>query len=264
MPRPPSATLPPTALDQWSQRALLFDEMLRRAYETEAAPGSIADTLGRIHGNLARIEGLRAGALREQRRLESMEQLARDGRQRFGHAMSTLGMDLSQARAAARQAEVEVRPYFEPVTAAERTYREAFRKLAAAGGVTEASTPAPAIVSAMRDVADAMDRWLLASTTSEKARAWVESKAREVKDLEFQCDALRGQLEKLETTFEEERQSTEDAIGTSGKEIEMLGQELNALGTRFLEPLRARRDLRDLFARLESSGTPATGIPRPN
>lgn len=263
MPRPPSATLPPTTLDQWAQRALLFDEMLRRAYARDPAPGTITEMLGKIHGNVERIEALRASALREQRKLESMEQLARDGRQRFGHAMNTLGTDLSQARSAARQAELEVRPYFEPVTAAERHYREAFRKLGAIGGITEASTPSPAHVVALRDVADAMDRWLLAQGTSEKARAWVESKSRDVKDLEFQCDALRAQLEKLETSYEDERKSTEEAIGVAGREIETLGQELNVLGTRFLEPLRGRRDLHDLFARLESGGTPAAGIARP-
>jgi serine/threonine protein kinase len=265
LPRPPSATLPPTSLDQWSQRALLFDEMLARAYPQQAAPGAVTETLGQIHGSLQRIEALRASALREQRKLESMEQLARDGRQRFGHAMSTLGHDLSQARSAARQAELEVRPYFEPVTAAEKAYREAFRKLAAMGGGSEASQPSPAIVTALRDVADAMDRWLLAQGTSEKARAWVESKSREVKDLEFQTEALRAQLEKLETSYEEERRSIEEAIGGSGREIETLGHELNVLGTSFLKPLRAHRDLADLFARMQLSGggTPAAGIPRP-
>ena len=263
LPRPPAATLPPTSLDQWSQRALLFDEMLRRAYPTEAAPGAITEILGHIHGNLQRIEGLRASALREQRKLESMEQFAREGRQRLGYAMSTLGNDLSQARTEVRQAEIEVRPYFEPVTAAERTYRDVFRKLAALGGVSEASTPSPAVVAGLRDVADAMDRWLLAQGTAEKARAWVESKTREVKDLEFQTDALRAQLEKLETSYEDERKSIEDTIASAGREIETLGQELTALGTRFVEPLRGRRNLADLFARLESGGTPAVGIPRP-
>jgi serine/threonine-protein kinase len=263
LPRPPSATLPPAAMDQWAQRALIFEEMLRRAYATQAAPGAVTDALGAIHGNLQRIEGLRASALREQRKLESMEQLARDGRQRLGYAMNTLGTDLSQARSAARQAEAEVRPYFEPVTAAERTYRDAFRKLGALGGVTEASAPSAGMVAGLREVADAMDRWLLARGTAEKARAWVESKSRDVKDLEFQTDALRAQLEKLETSYEEERRSTEETMATSGREIETLGQELNALGTRFLTPLRGRRDLSDLFARLESSGTPAAGIQRP-
>ena len=262
LPRPASATLPPTSMDQWSQRALLFDEMLRRAYSKEPAPGAITDTLGQIHGSLQRIEGLRATALREQRKLESMEQMARDGRQRLGYAMNTLGNDLSQARTAVRQAELEVRPYFEPVAAAERAYRETFRKLASTGSLTEASTPSKPLVAAYREVADAMDRWLLADGTAEKARAWIESKAQDVKDLEFQTDALRMQLEKLETSYEEQRKTIEDTLGVSGREIEKLGQELNALGTRFLSPLRTRADLHDLFARLETGGTPSLGIPR--
>ena len=253
LPRAPSATLPPTALDQWSQRALIFDEMLRRAFATQAAPGTITDTLGQIHGSLQRIEGLRAGALREHRKLESMEQFAREGRTRLGHAMSTLGTDLSHARSAARQAELEVRPYFEPVSAAERAYREAFRKLAALGGVSEASTPSPASVTALHELADAMDRCLLAQGTAEKARTWIESKGREVKDIEFQCDALRAQLEKLETRYEQERHSIEASITTAGREIEALEHGLTELSTRFVEPLRGRRELADLFERLDAS-----------
>jgi serine/threonine-protein kinase len=262
LPRPPSATLPPTTLDQWSQRALLFEEMLRKAFPRGDVPADLAAHHRHIQQHLARIESLRSEGLREQRKLESMEQLAREGRQRLGHAMSTLGNDLSQARGALRQAELEVRPYFEPVTATERAYREAHRKLAAAGGIQESSAPSPAIVAGLREVADAMDKWLLAQNTAERARAWVESKGREVKDLEFQCDALRAQLEKLETGYEDERKSIESTLATSGREIEELGQQLNQLGTKFVGPLRGKRELADLMARLEG-GTPAAGIARP-
>jgi serine/threonine-protein kinase len=251
LPRAPAATLAPAALDEWTRRALIFEEMLRRAFATQAAPGMVTETLGHIHGTLQQIESLRGGALREHRKLESMEQMAREGRTRLGHAMSTLGTDLSQARTAARQAELEVRPYFEPVAAAERTYREAFRKLATLGGASEANAPSIAVVAATREVADAMDRWLLAHGTSEKARSWIESKTREVKDLEFQCDALRAQLEKLETGYEEERRSLEASIATAGREIDAMSRSLEVLGGRFVEPLRGRRELADLFAQLD-------------
>ena len=44
--------------------------------------------------------------------------------------------------------------------------------------------------------------------------------------------------------------------------INALDRSLMDLATRFLAPLRARRDLGDLIARLEE-GTPAAGVPRP-
>ena len=130
------------------------------------------------------------------------------------------------------------------------------------GGASEAKVPQKAIVAALRDTADAMDRWLLASSTSEQARAWVESKSREVKDLEFQCDAMRAQLERLETGYEDERHVVEGGLADSGREVEALGHTLLEIGSRFIKPLRSRRDLADLLSRLESDGTPATGIQR--
>jgi serine/threonine-protein kinase len=251
VPRAPAATLAPAALDEWTRRALIFEEMLRRAFATQAAPGVVTDTLGQIKGTLQQIETLRASALREHRKLESMEQLAREGRTRLGHAMSTLGTDLSQAKTAARQAEIEVKPYFEPVSAAERTYKEAFRKVVALG-VSESSTPSTESVAALRELADAMDRWLLAYGTADKARAWIESKTRDVKDLEFQCDALRAQLERLETGYEQERQALEASIATAGREIDAGSRSLEVLGGRFVEPLRGRRELADLFVQIDA------------
>jgi serine/threonine protein kinase len=262
LPRPASPTLPPTTLDRWSSRAALFEEMLKRAYPRGDAPPELVRDLGQVRSALARIQELRSGALREQRKLESMEQMAREGRQRLGHAMNMLGQDLSAARTGARSAEQEVKPYFDAVTNGERGYQEAYRKMLGAGGTVQAKAPSKALVTALRETADAMDRWLLAHGTSDQARAWVESKSREVKDLEFQCDAMRAQLERLETGYEEERHAIEGLLATSGREIEALGQTLMEIGTRFVAPLRSRRELSDLLGRLETEGTPAAGIPR--
>jgi eukaryotic-like serine/threonine-protein kinase len=261
LPRPASKTLPPTTLDRWSTRAALFEEMLKRAYPRGDAPPELVRDLGQVRAALVRTQELRSAALREQRKLESMEQMAREGRTRLGHAMNMLGQDLSAARTAARAAELEVKPYFDAVSNGERGYQEAYRKMLGAGGTVQAKAPSKALVTALRETADALDRWLLAHGTSEQARAWVESKSREVKDLEFQCDAMRAQLERLETGYEDERHVIEGGIAASGREIESLGQSLMEIGTRFVTPLRSRRELSDLLGKLED-GTPAAGIPR--
>jgi serine/threonine-protein kinase len=260
--RPAAPTLPPVALERWAGRIALFEEMLRRAYPAGGAPPDALAALQRIRELLQRMHDLRSYGLREQRKLEQMESVAREGRQRLGHAMNVLGVDLSQARAAARAAQLEVQPYLEAVAAAERVYRDAHRKLAALGGLSEVDAPSQTLVVAHREVADALERWMLASATAQRASEWLDGKMREVKDLEFQTEAIRGQLEKLETNYEQERSSVEAAVRNAGREMDAHDKELTALAARFLTPLRARRDLGDLLARLETDGTPADGVRR--
>jgi serine/threonine-protein kinase len=256
-------TLPPTTLERWASRAVVFEEMLRRAFPQGHAPELAVSMLNEIRQTLGRTNEHRSRGLSEQRKLEQMEQHAREGRQRLGHAMSTLGQDLSQARAAARNAELEVRPYLDAAQQAERAYREGHRKMLALGVAHEANAPQAAHVSALRETADALDRWLLAHGTSERARAWVASKAGEVRDLEFQTEALRAQLERLETQYENDRAQVEAFLRQNGRELEALDRRLTELGSGFVLPLRPRPELRDLFARLEhDAGTPAAGVHR--
>ena len=169
-----------------------------------------------------------------------MEAAAREGRQRMGHAMSMLGQDLSQARGGARQAEFEVKPYLDASQHAERAYRDAHRKLSSLNGLRELDAPDVAVISALRETTEHLDRWLLSHGTSEKARAWVASKAGEVKDLEFQTDALRAQLERLENQFENDRAQLETFLREHGRELEKLDKKLTELGSGFVLPLRPR------------------------
>lgn len=258
-----AATLPPTTLERWAGRTAVFEEMLKRAFPAGHVPPELASSLVEIREVIRALHELRTAGLKEQRKLEQMENGAREGRQRLGHAMSVLGTDLSAAREAARAAMHEVQPYFDAATSGERAYREAHRKLAAIGGLQEADRPAQMIVIATREVADAMDRWLLAWGTGERARQWVETKQRDVKDLEFQTESIRAQLDRVEAGYEGERKALEESLRSAGREIEALDKRLMDLATRFLTPLRARREVSDLMVRLEEAGTPAEGVARP-
>ena len=249
--RQAAPTLPPTTLERWASRALVFEEMLKRAFPGATPPELAQHMLGEIRGTLVKMNELRSQGLKEQRKLETMEASAREGRQRMGHAMSMLGQDLSQARAGARQAEFEVRPYLEASGQAERAYREAHRKLSGLGGLRELEAPDGTVIAALRETAEGLDRWLLAYGTSEKARSWIASKSGEVKDLEFQTEALRAQLERLETQYENDRAQLETFLRDHGRELEKLDKKLTELGSGFVLPLRPRAELRDLFARLE-------------
>jgi serine/threonine protein kinase len=261
--RPPSApTLPPTTLERWAHRSTVFEQMLDRAYPRGTAPPVLISSLTEIRNIIARLHELRSLGLKEQRKLELREGEAQAGRERLGHAVHVLAEDLSSARESHRTALRDVAPYFDAETHAKEAYRRAHERLLALGGGRILDAPTPQLVAASRETTEALDRWLLAFGTSEKASRWVESKQREVTDLEFQVDALRAQLDRVETSYENDRAAGEDVLRGHGEEVAALEQRLMELGSHFVEPLRARRDLGDLFFRLESEGTPAAGIPR--
>ena len=92
---------------------------------------------------------------------------------------------------------------------------------------------------------------------------WLAGHQHAVKDLEFQCDALRQQLEKVETSYETEREALEASLTAAGRELEAQDRRLTEMGTSLVTPLRARPELGDLVARLDvGGGTPAAGIAR--
>lgn len=255
-------TLPPTTLERWAQRTAVFDQMLVRAYPQANAPPNMVAALAEIRRILMRMNELRSSGLKEQRKLEQMEQHAKEGRERLGHAVHVLAEDLSTARETLRGAQRDVAPYFEADTSAKQAYARAHEKMAGLGGGRPIEEPTQAVVTAAREVADALDRWSLAYGAADKARRWVDAKQREVADLEFQVDALRAQLERVETSYENERGASEEALRVSGEEISRLDQRLMELGASFVAPLRTHHGLGDLFARLEQEGTPAAGLTR--
>lgn len=247
----PAPTLPPTTLESWAKRAVLFDQMLQRTYPNGSAPAQAVSSLEQIRGTLANIQQLRSQGLKAQRELEAMEQNAKEGRVRLGNAVQILGEDLSNARASVRSAQAEVEPYFHADTQAEAGYRTAHSALQALGGYTELSEPRADLVAALRDTVDALDRWVMTRGASAKARKWIDAKESEVSDLEFQIKALRQQLQKVESQYEAERGTNEQKLMQNGKTVEALEKGLLHLASQFCEPLRSRADLKDLFAQLE-------------
>jgi serine/threonine-protein kinase len=247
-------TLPPTTLAAWVDRASLFDKMLSRAYPDGRVPHALAASLGEIRGILSRVHDLRGEGLRDQRVLEAMESEARDDRGRLGNAVQTLAEDLSSARAAARSSHDEVAPYLTAEESAKKSYATAFAKVESLGGHRQLAAPQPAVVAALRDEVDALDRWALTHGAGAKARNWVESKGGEVQDLEFQIKALRGQLEQREIAYDQKRAQAEGALRARGQEVEQLEQRLVHIAGAFVAPLRDNPGLADLFVQLERAG----------
>jgi serine/threonine-protein kinase len=246
-----AATLPPTTLELWTSRSAILEEMFRRVYGAQM-PDHVAQMLGELRGTISRMHDLRQSGLREQRKLEQMEEKAREGRQRLGHAMAVLGEDLSNAKVAAREAEQQVRPHLEHEGQWAQHWKAVFGKLSA-GGFSESMRPSPAAEQLLREALDAMTRWNAAEATAAQARTWLAGQGGGIKDLEFQTEALRAQLEKLETSYEEGRRVVEDALTHAGRDLEALDRRLTELGSQLITPLRGRPELGDLFHRLESA-----------
>ncbi len=181
--RPPAVapTLPPTTLERWGHRTLLFEQMLQRAYPAGAPPDSVS-SLEEIRRILSRLEELRSNGLGEQRKLEHREQQAQDGRERLGHAVHVLAQDLSNAREGFRDAQRQVAPYLRADEGARQGYQKAHESFVASGGAEQAEEPTPERVHAARELAERLDHWLLAFGAADKARRWVDAKQREVAD----------------------------------------------------------------------------------
>ncbi|MGF1466130.1 MAG: protein kinase [Sandaracinaceae bacterium] len=252
-------TLPPATLERWAHRAALFEQMLDRAFPEGSAPDDQVQALETIRGVLKEMREVRAAGLEEQRMLEAMEANATETRERLGHAVHVLGVDLSEAREAARQAHKDVQPYLDADEAAREAYEDAHRRYVGERGAEPLERPARAHVEAARALAVALDHWSKTVGQAEKARTWLAAKDREVTDLQFQVDALRKGLDGVETTYEEEREATEDALRVHSERIGDLERRLVDLGGVFVEPLREHEALGDLFDRLETEGAPAVG-----
>ncbi len=160
-------TLPPTTLERWAGRTALFEQMLHRAFPAGDAPPHLVQALAEIRTILMRIHELRSEGLKAQRKLESMEQNARDGRTRLGHAVHTLAQDLSSARGAARSAGAEIEPYLVADTAAYDAYEKAHQRFLALGGSVVCFDPTQAAAAAAREVCETLDSWFLAKSAAQ-------------------------------------------------------------------------------------------------
>ncbi len=247
-------TLPPTTLERWARRAAIFEEMLAQAFPGGQVPSESRTLLDRIRTTLRRIEELRAEGLKEQRRLEELEAEARENRARLGFAVQSLAEDLSLAREAVRNAHREVAPYFDAEEQAKAAYIEADRRLQGLGGYHALDAPDEAWARALRDVADAVDRWTLGRSAADKARRWLEGKTHEVDDLGFQVQALRDQLARAERSYAQQRETSERSLAASGEEVQKHERQLMTMAGAFCESLRSRRELSELFQRLEQEG----------
>jgi len=181
-PRPSQAI----TLERWERRALLLEQMLRRAYPESEPPRELVRTLDDLRDAVVELDGLRRGRLARQRTIDDVDAEARAARERLGHAVHELGVDLSRAR-------------------------EEIQRLRAEAEVREA----------------------------------------QVKDLEFQLNVLRKNLDDTEKSSDARRAGAQDELSSTGARIDELRRTIGDRGRVLLEALREHPDNQDLVAELE-------------
>jgi serine/threonine-protein kinase len=250
--RPPAPTRPSAAVDSWSQRLEVFQEMAGRVYGSHVPqePARALEDLRRLVGEIAEA---RAASAKEQRGLEEIDVRGREGRQRLGFAVDALGVDASKARDELRGARTELEGPAAQAKAAARAYVETQRELVAWEGRSAQVEPYRQLAQAYRQCADAVDVWLGSRKKEREAQAVLEEKEQSVADLEYQIKELRDALAKHEQAIDRDRDEAQKRAVVLTARQEALEQRALRLGTTFCAPLRARSDLATLFQRLELS-----------
>jgi serine/threonine-protein kinase len=89
---------PSITLERWERRALLLEQMMRRAYPEGEPPKELVETLDELRDGVVQLDRLRRGRMQKQRTIDDIDADAKVARERLGHAVHELGVDLSRAR----------------------------------------------------------------------------------------------------------------------------------------------------------------------
>lgn len=249
--RGPTPSLAPVALDQWLQRASLFQSMLAVAYPTDP-PRALTELLVRVRALLAEIRQLRRQAVQAQRSLQDTETQSHNYRSRIGSAVEALGVDLSQSRDALRSATEASHTLEKEERKRREDYLRNHRALLAWEGRSAFSEPYPELAEAYRKTADSVVSWneTKQALTAEHDRIAREQRA--ISDLEYQIAELRTALTRKESELGELAARKQGEVADFGRQAEKLEQDLLRVASEFCEPLREKPELKALFQRLET------------
>ncbi len=218
----------------WRERARLYQLMVDRVWPPGSEPpDDVANDLAELHGALGRLEALRAEAQRLEEAVTEEDARVEADRERLVHAVDTLARDLSQARSKTRQqggAPEGAREHLE-------RYRTALARVIQLDA-THGSTPTPTALGALRDATAAYADWLNASAPSP------------ARDLQFQLDALRERIARLERDSRAGQDARKQQLRANAEERSQLEQRVLRLSRALGDALRRFPQNRDLFRKM--------------
>lgn len=233
---------------RWGRRAEILGTMCKRVYG-DAMPGEVGAAVGRLRAAVTAMVDVHGRWMSDQSRIDGIATRTREAQARFGHAMDALAQDLSTARQ-------EAAPAIEAARTAERelqTRAERFWSRHAAVVETGASPePSAELATRYRESLAAMEEARPAAEVLARAREWEEQRTAEVKDLEFQIDALRAQLERVSQHGEDEMREVQKRLETAAAQLGQMETTLLQDATRLTTLLRPRPELAALFHELEA------------
>ena len=249
--RGPAKTLPPVAIDRWVKRTAVFEQMLAAAFGAQRPP-ELVEKLSAVKTLVQRISELRGRAVDDQRELESVEARGRETRQRFGHAVDALGVDLSKARDEAKVASAQEAGVATGLAKHKEALLAVHREIMRWEGRSAFQEPYKELADAYRGAATIVDDWVVVRAEVRQAELLVQRRKSEVTDLEYQIEELRAALRKHEESLEAETAALQKSISEAGKTADELETQLLEVATGFVAPLRRRPELASLFQRLEA------------
>lgn len=179
------------ALDPW--RRSLRDLVLR-VPPGDAGARALAS---KVSSDLAALEREEAVGAELRARIRALDDATYEARERLGHAVQEIGVELSEARVAQRASQAALEAAREADRDAESALRRDERDMTM-HWPARFDHPSRSLADRVEKTALAMRAWCDARDALDRARAAIAPCDARVEDLEFQLDALRGRLRERE------------------------------------------------------------------
>jgi serine/threonine-protein kinase len=245
-----SLSLPPANLDVWERRVALFGRMLRDGYATP--PAELTALLSELQANVSRVLALRTQCFEETKLLEAVEVRAREGRQRFGHAVDALGIDASKARNEAKDAVHALSEQEKRLEAYAARFMKLHEHAVHWEGRSGMMEPHAQLAKAYHALGSCVEEWGQEQARLRELQERAHTKRGEVTDLEFQIQTLRNALANFEQSIEAERSTRHQRVSELGRSADSLEGSLALVAGRLLAPMRRKPELAPFFRELET------------
>ncbi|MBL8603512.1 MAG: protein kinase [Myxococcales bacterium] len=236
------------AVERWGRRTDVLGRMLAKAFPS-VAPVALSGALGRMRATVTAMGQIQSRWRQDQTRADAIAQRTKESQARFGRAMDALASDQSQARQAALQAGELLAQHEAHVANVGEAFRALHRELVGTGAM---AVPDASLLDLYRIAMRALEPVADAGNGLARAREYHARCEAEVRDLAFQIEALRAQLEKASLSGEDEERAVQQRLETAATQLAQMEGALVKDATEITQSLRGRSELDALFREFEA------------